>query len=177
MEQFVDTSKVVPVRWQILAPIIALAGGVFGIPGAFYNETFHGSILVAFVGAPIIEEILKPTGVYLLLSKWPKALRGNQLYTAFLALLGGIAFALVESFIYLNVYVTEANPQLVLWRYTVCIGVHAICSFVFGFGINQKDRPRTRGGRGRNRQVGTGRTGKGIPGMACTGLRGRDGLP
>ena len=136
MDLYVDTARV-PTRWRILAPIIALAGGVFGILGAIYNEIFHGSFLVAFVGAPIIEEALKPAGVYFLLAKWPRVLR-NQLYTAFLASLGGIAFALVENFIYLTIYITEPSPRLILWRYTVCIGVHAICSFVFGLGINQR---------------------------------------
>ena len=60
------------------------------------------------------------------------------MYAAFLASLGGIAFAVVESIIYLNIYIAEPSPQLILWRYTVNIGIHAIGSFIFGLGINQK---------------------------------------
>ena len=127
----------VPSRWWVLAPLIALLGGLFGIIGAFYTELLRGSLLVAFVGAPIIEESLKPSGVYLLLVKWPAVLR-RQLYTAFLAALSGIAFALVEDFIYLNVYYPEHSAQLALWRYTVCVAGHALFSFIAGFGINRK---------------------------------------
>jgi RsiW-degrading membrane proteinase PrsW (M82 family) len=105
--------------------------------GAFYTELLHGSFLVAFVGAPMIEEALKPSGVYFLLAKWPRALR-TQGYTALLSMLGGIAFALIENVVYLNMYYAEHSSMLVLWRYTVGVGVHALCSFVFGWGINQR---------------------------------------
>ena len=73
MNLSVDTTRETT-RWQIMAPMIALAGRVFGILGAFYNEIFHGSFLVAFVGAPIIEEALKPSGVYFLLAKRPEVI-------------------------------------------------------------------------------------------------------
>lgn len=136
MEPNVSPARV-PAKWHILAPALALIGGAFGILGAFYNEILHGSVLVAFVGAPIIEEILKPAGAYLLLVKWPQALR-NRFYTAFLAALGGIAFALIENLVYLNIYISNPSPEIILWRYTVNVGVHAVCSFIFGFGINQK---------------------------------------
>jgi RsiW-degrading membrane proteinase PrsW (M82 family) len=136
MDSLIATTKA-PGRRRILAPLIALAGGVFGIIGALYNELFHGSFLVAFVGAPIIEEILKPAGVYFLLAKWPDVVR-NRFYTAFLASLGGLAFAIVENIIYFTVYIHDPSRQLIIWRYTVCLGLHIVCSFIFGLGINQK---------------------------------------
>lgn len=112
--------------------------------GAAYTEFFHGSFMAAFVGAPIIEESLKPLGVYLILAKWPLALR-NRLYTAFLTMLAGVAFATIENLVYLNFYIQEPAPQLIFWRYTVCTAVHAGCSFIFGFGINQKLSASVRG--------------------------------
>jgi len=133
-----------PFYWHFLSPLVALGGGLFGILGAIYTELIYGSFLVAFVGAPIIEEVVKPSGVYLLLVKWPRALR-TQRYTAFLAALGGLAFALVENLIYLNIYVPEPGSLLVLWRYTVCIGVHTACSFIAGHGINEKLSAAVRG--------------------------------
>jgi RsiW-degrading membrane proteinase PrsW (M82 family) len=127
----------VPGKWRILAPFLALGGGVFGILGAFVTETFHGSILGAYLAAPIIEETLKPSGLYLILAKWPRLLK-NQIYIASLAALGGIVFALVENLVYLYIYIPDPSPQIVLFRYTACVGIHAICSFIFGLGINQK---------------------------------------
>ncbi len=124
-------------RWRLLAPLVALLGGVFGIIGAIYTEALHGSLFAAYIGAPIIEESLKPAGVYFLLAKLPHVLK-NQLYTAFLTSLGGITFALMENLVYFTIYVPEPSAHLIQWRYTVCIGVHAVCSFIFGLGINHK---------------------------------------
>lgn len=117
--------------------MVALIGGVLGIPGAMFNELLHGSVLVTFVGAPIIEEILKPCGVYLLLAKWPHALR-RRLYTAILAALAGFAFSLIENTVYFNLYIDDPSDNLLLWRYTVCVGTHTLFSFIFELGINEK---------------------------------------
>ena len=44
----------------VLAVLLALAGGVLGIFGAFFGELRAGlSPLIIFVGAPVIEEIVK----------------------------------------------------------------------------------------------------------------------
>ena len=51
----------VPSRWWVLAPLIALLGGLFGIIGAFYTELLRGSLLFAFVGASIIAQSLNPS--------------------------------------------------------------------------------------------------------------------
>jgi RsiW-degrading membrane proteinase PrsW (M82 family) len=127
-----------------VAPLLALVGGVFGTLGAIYNEALHGSFFLAYFGAPIIEESLKPAGLYLMLAKWPRVLR-NRLYTAFLATLAGVTFAVLENLVYLNIYVEDPTPQLILWRYTACIGIHAICSFIFGLGINRSLLASVRG--------------------------------
>lgn len=84
-----------------------------------------------------MEEGLKPSGVYLLLAKWPHLLR-SRLYTAFLAALGGISFAIVENFMYLAVYYPDHSGALVLYRFTVGLALHAVASFIVGFGINQR---------------------------------------
>src|SRR6266540_5970070 len=64
-------------RWQLFAVGVALLGGAFGVIGAFLQELrAGGGIFLAFTGAPIIEEALKPAGVYLLLLRWPGAIAG-----------------------------------------------------------------------------------------------------
>ena len=126
-----------PAYWSLLAPAFALLGGLFSIIGAFCTELTSGGFLVVFVGAPIIEECLKPCGVYLLQAKWPKALR-SQSYTALLTALSGLTFALVENVVYLKVYIPDADLRLIIWRYTIGLTMHTVASFIFGFGINQK---------------------------------------
>ena len=132
-----EHAKKMPLKWYFLGPIIALTGGVFGIAAAAIGESRFGWYVIPFVAAPIIEEIVKPCGVYLLLVKWPQALPSAR-HTAFLAALAGLSFAIVENTVYLEVYFPEHTQALVLWRYTVCLLMHMGCSFILGFGINQK---------------------------------------
>ena len=80
---------------------------------------------------------MKPSGVYLLLAKWPQALP-NRVYTALLAALAGCAFGLVENVIYLKVYFPEHSHEMVLVRFTGSLTLHIVASFIFGLGINQK---------------------------------------
>lgn len=120
----------------LLAIGLALAGGVFGIFGAFIQELRAG-LFVAFVGAPIIEESLKPAGVYLLLARWPHLLRG-QLFTAFLSALGGVAFSIIENLVYIYIYFPEKRDTLLVLRFALATPVHTMASFIFGFGINQR---------------------------------------
>jgi len=124
-------------KWRVFAFLIAMGGGVLGILGALIQELSQGSLLVAFVAAPMIEEVMKPSGVYLLLVRWPKVLT-SRLYTALLAAVGGLSFAVVENIIYLQFYFPEHTQALVVFRYSACLAVHVVCSFILGFGINQK---------------------------------------
>jgi RsiW-degrading membrane proteinase PrsW (M82 family) len=131
-------------KWQLLAPLIAIGGGVVGIIAAIAEEGNFGGYFGVFVAAPIIEEAIKPVGVYFILAKWQHALRG-RIYTAMLAALGGLSFAVIENTIYLQVYFPEHTQFLVLWRYTVSLLLHVGCSFVLGLGINQKLLDSVRG--------------------------------
>ncbi len=130
--------------WCGLALVIAAGGGVLGILGAIIQELSQGSLLVAFVAAPIIEEVMKPSGVYLLLVRWPKLLT-SRIYTALLAALGGLSFAVIENILYLQFYFPEHTQTLVMFRYSACLTMHVVCSFILGFGINQKLLASVRG--------------------------------
>jgi RsiW-degrading membrane proteinase PrsW (M82 family) len=116
---------------------LALIGGVLGIIGAFVQETqTGGGLLLIFLGAPIIEEGVKPLGVYILHVRWPQYVRG-QLYTAFLAALAGLSFGVIESVLYVALYVDDYPDWFPLYRFTLPLMLHATTSFIFGLGINQ----------------------------------------
>ena len=122
---------------HLLAISLALVGGVLGIAGAFVQELRAGGLLLLpFLGAPIIEEGVKPIGVYILLMRWPHLLRG-QLYTAALAGLAGLVFGVLESLVYVKLYVPDPSDAFVTYRFTVPLAVHALASFTVGLGVNQ----------------------------------------
>lgn len=123
---------------HVIAIAVALAGGALGIAGAFVQElqSAGSGILLVFLGAPIIEEALKPAGVYVLLARWPQALRG-QLHTASLTALAGLSFGLIESLIYVTLYFPDASDGFVLFRFTVTPAMHALASFIVGLGLDR----------------------------------------
>ena len=129
---------------HVLAFTMAAVGGVFGILGAIIQELSQGSLLLAFIAAPMIEEVMKPSGVYLLLVRWPKTLT-SRLYTALLSAVGGLSFAVIENVIYLQLYFPVHTQTLVVFRYSACLTMHIICSFILGFGINQELLASVRG--------------------------------
>jgi len=131
-------------KWRVFAFLIAAGGGVLGVLGAVIQEWSYGSLLVAFVAAPVIEEVMKPSGVYLLLVRWPQVLT-SRIYTALLAAVGGLSFAIIENIIYLQFYFPEHTQTLVVFRYSACLTTHVVCSFILGFGINQKLLASVRG--------------------------------
>lgn len=123
------------VAGHAFAITVALIGGVLGIVGAFVSEVRAGGfILLPIVGAPIIEEMLKPTGVYILLARWPRLLRG-RLHTALLAALAGLSFGVIEALVYIFVYVPDAPDWFVTYRLTVPLAFHTGASFIAGLGI------------------------------------------
>ncbi|MFC1925490.1 PrsW family glutamic-type intramembrane protease [Chloroflexota bacterium] len=124
-------------RWFLLAPLIALFGGVFAVIGAIFEEALHYSFFGPFIVAPIVEEALKPSGVYLLLAKWPYVLR-SRIYTAYLAALGGLVFAAIENALYLWVYIEDPDTTTIMVRWIAGPILHMGCSFIVGFGINEK---------------------------------------
>ena len=122
-------------RYQPLAIALALAGGVFGAAGAIVQELQSGGGLVLlFLGAPIIEEILKPVGIYVLLARWPQALLG-RLHTAALAAVSGIAFGLLESALYVSLYVSDPSRGFFVYRFSVPVLMHATTSLIVGTGL------------------------------------------
>jgi RsiW-degrading membrane proteinase PrsW (M82 family) len=121
----------------LFALLLALLGGAFGIFGAFVQEVQAGGfLLLPFLGAPIIEELVKPSGVYLLLARWPRLLRG-QLHTALLAAVAGLSFGVIEAVVYVTLYVPDPPAWFVTYRFTVGPALHATASFIVGLGINR----------------------------------------
>lgn len=132
---------------NLFPPLVAVLGGLLGIAGAAFQESrqgFPSAIFAPFLAAPIIEESLKPVGVYILLAKAPHLLR-SRLYTAFLSALGGLSFAVIENLVYLNIYFPEHTESMIVARFALALPMHVLTSFILGFGINQRLMASVRG--------------------------------
>jgi RsiW-degrading membrane proteinase PrsW (M82 family) len=128
-----------PPYQYVLTVLLALVGGLLGIIGAIFQEaqTTLTYVLLPFIGAPIIEEALKPSGLYLALLWFPRALR-NQVLTAILCALSGLVFGIIESFVYVTFYVDDPSDEYVVFRFSVPLGLHALASYLVGLGINER---------------------------------------
>lgn len=121
---------------QPLAVVVALVGCMFGIVGAVLQEIQSGLFLGPFIAAPLIEEALKPTGIYIILLRWPWALLG-RLHIALLTALAGLCFGLIESYIYVTFYNPDGGSDYVLFRFTVPVLMHVVASFIVGLGLSR----------------------------------------
>jgi RsiW-degrading membrane proteinase PrsW (M82 family) len=116
--------------------LLSLVGGFLGILGSFVGELQAGGfLLVVFIGAPIIEEALKPIGVFLALVRWPRAM-GSRLYRALLCAGAGVVFGLIESAVYVFVYAPDHPDWYPAFRFTIPVALHALASFTVGLGLD-----------------------------------------
>ena len=125
-------------NWSITL-LAALAAGPFAVLGAFMTgrQTIY-ALLYAVLFAPVVEELLKQSGMIYLLEKKP-----YRLFTAWqfiiAAAISAAVFAAIENVFYFNFYVNLRaldDPQaFILWRWTVCVGLHVTCSVIASFGL------------------------------------------
>jgi RsiW-degrading membrane proteinase PrsW (M82 family) len=66
--------------------------------------------------------------------RWPFVI-SRQLPIALLAALSGLTFGLIESLIYVTLYVPDHPDWFPVFRFTVPVGMHALASFIAGLGI------------------------------------------
>jgi RsiW-degrading membrane proteinase PrsW (M82 family) len=118
---------------QPFAVLVAVVGCVVGMPAVILQEVQSGLPVFA---APVIEEAMKPAGVYILMLRWPRLLLG-RLHTAVLAALGGLTFGLIESLIYVKIYFPDEGSDYVLFRFTVPVLMHTVASFIVGYGLSR----------------------------------------
>ncbi|MBW3539532.1 MAG: PrsW family intramembrane metalloprotease [Planctomycetes bacterium] len=134
----------------VVAPLVAVAGGVLSAPAAMVVNTIEiqergwwGYSLGAILVAPWVEELLKPMGVYLLAWKWPTVFT-SRLFNAVLGALAGLTFAALENLWY--IYGVGVDPETAAFRWKYCTLLHTTCSAIFGFGITADSMKEALGG-------------------------------
>lgn len=119
--------------------LAAILGGPFAVLGAFMTQrqSWYG-VLYVIVFAPVLEELLKQSGMIYLLEKKPyRVFAGWQF--VFSALVSAFIFATIENLMYLNVYINPAalkDPETFAgFRWTVCTAMHMGCSAIASLGM------------------------------------------
>jgi hypothetical protein len=115
--------------------VAAIGGGWTAVAIAILPALGTGASvwLLLFFVAPFSEEALKPLGVYFIFLRWPHVVL-SRIQIALLAAAGGLTFAFVESWLYLDAYPDEGN-DFVVFRFTAPIAMHVVSSFVLGLGL------------------------------------------
>ncbi len=140
---------------QIWVWLLALLGGVGGTLAAFYENSTQGVwvILLIVLLAPAIEEVCKPIAVILMIEKRPRWIRSRRQVVA-MSMLGAVVFSALENLFYVFIKAPRTNfatyqawMNFVVFRFTVCSGMHVLATAVFSVGLAKAwRRVRTGGG-------------------------------
>lgn len=135
--------------------LVALAAGPWGVLGAFWTAIYGTGwqavgLLAVVVFGPVSEEVVKISAAWWVVEKRPYLFKSIP-QILFCAGCGGAAFAAIENCIYIYVYNPDHSVNFVLFRWTVCVGLHVSCSLVAGLGlarvwdnaIRNRHRPKT----------------------------------
>ena len=123
-----------PVKTWIRTLLLSLFAGPLAIATALFTGHPGAGILLIVVVGPLIEEIGKILLPLMVMEKNPVKF-SCRLQLIVCAVAGGLVFSVIENFIYLNIYFPDAGPELIRWRWSVCVMLHSGCSLIAGMGI------------------------------------------
>ena len=129
----------------------ALLGGPFAILGAFFtHQQGVGWLVFPIVFAPIVEELLKQSGMIYLVEKKPYRVFAWWQFV-FAAVLSALAFAAIENFVYIQVHSLRADAddvaRLAHFRWTVCTSMHLVSASIASLGMIRVWQKQLRQGR------------------------------
>ncbi len=124
--------------WRICWLVVLLAGpwSVLATFITHFSGGFRGGIVVICVIGPIIEEIMKASAILWIVEKRPYFFT-SRLQILICALASGFCFAVIENFLYLNVYIADPTPTIILVRWTACVALHVGCTLIAGWGLSR----------------------------------------
>src|SRR5690606_37992269 len=124
--------------WAVTT-LAAVLGGPLAIVGALLASK-PGSLptLYLVLFGPVIEEILKQSGMTFLIEKKPWRVVGAWQFI-YCAVAAGLAFAAIENVIYLHLSAPLQGisdiARLAAFRWTVCTALHVGCALIASLGL------------------------------------------
>jgi RsiW-degrading membrane proteinase PrsW (M82 family) len=129
--------RVTPATSWATTILTALVAGPLAIIGTLVSGQNAGAaafgVLGAVLLAPLLEEIMKNASALWVVESRPYLFR-SRWQIALCVLASGAVFAIVENLLYLHVYIDDPSPELVRWRWTVCVALHMGCALIAGLG-------------------------------------------
>jgi RsiW-degrading membrane proteinase PrsW (M82 family) len=125
-------------RWWAAALALVLAGPA-GILGALIAAIGVGAS-VAFAAfaivliGPITEEFVKVAGPLYLAESRPWLVPAAWVLIA-VAVVGGLGFAVIENWVYLNIYIDSPSDDIIRWRWIFGPLIHGTASALAGIGV------------------------------------------
>jgi len=119
--------------------VAALIGGPFAVLGAFMagQHGIFGVVYIILFG-PVIEELLKQSGMVFLLEKRPWRIFTLWQFV-FCAAVSALIFASIENLLYIHLYSADMNiadtEYFAKFRWTVCTALHVCCSVIASMGL------------------------------------------
>ncbi|MDF3128017.1 PrsW family glutamic-type intramembrane protease [Kiritimatiellaeota bacterium B1221] len=129
-----EQAKQNPTRIWVRTLLLSLLAGPLAILTTFFTQHPGAGILLLVVAGPVIEEMGKVLLPLMVMEKNPAKFSSRMQLLA-CAVAGGLAFGCIENLLYLHVYIQDASPALIRWRWTVCLFLHTGCSFIAGCGL------------------------------------------
>ncbi len=117
--------------WLVIA-LAMVFGGPWAVVGAMWN--WMPSVWGPVVLGPATEEVMKIAAIALVIEKRPY-LFADAWQIKLAAIGGALGFAIVENVLYLTVYVASPSLGLMMWRWTVCVGLHLGCTSIAVLGL------------------------------------------
>jgi RsiW-degrading membrane proteinase PrsW (M82 family) len=131
--------------------LAAVVGGPFAVLGALMaGQQGAGPMIYGIVLAPVIEELLKQSGMTFLLEKRPYRLFAAWQFV-FAGVVSGLAFGAIENLVYAGrlaaVLSAREFAQLIAFRWVVCTPLHATWAAVASLGLIRVWKRQVRDGR------------------------------
>lgn len=119
--------------WLVTFAVISVAGPLAILGTLLAAQAGHFPIVYYSIIGPTVEELMKLALVLWIVETRPWLFR-SAFQILICMVMSGLVFAAVENVVYLELRILNPTPQLVRWRWTVCVALHTGCCLIAGLG-------------------------------------------
>lgn len=142
--------------------LVTLLAAVLGGPAAVLGVFLSGhqgaaGLLYVVAIAPVLEELLKQSGMLYILERMPYRISGAWQFLL-AAAVSGLTFSAIENVVYVSIHAAhlpaEKQAALAAYRWAVCTPLHVGCALLGSLGLVRVWKKRYRDGRPADLSVG-----------------------